>query len=285
MSCIVTAIIITKDEALHIARCIDSVKNHVSRIVVVDSGSQDKTENIVLNKGCEFYFHPWKGYANQINWAIEKVSKTSDWILRIDADEVINESQLKVKEYLSKLSSEINGLNVKRNVYFNKQLVKSGGVYNKKILRIIRSGFGQCDNKLMDEHLISEDLIIDSPFTFSDISLIDFKEFICKHIDYANLEVNSMFDKKKSELARYKYAKNTTLRSFLKEYIYYKFPPKLRPFLFYFYRLFLRGGIFDRTEGFYYHLFQGLMYRSFVEYIYFKKNNQNKKIHKKKNFL
>jgi len=276
MSCIVTAIIITKDEDRHIARCIDSVKKHVSRIVVVDSGSKDKTENIVLNKGCEFYFNPWKGYANQINWAIKKVSKTSDWILRIDADEIINESQLKVKEYLSKLSSEINGLNVKRNVYFSKELVKYGGVYNKKILRIIRSGFGKCDNKLMDEHLISEDLIIDSPFTFSDISLINFKEFICKHIDYANLEVSSMFDKKKAELTGYKYSKNTILRGFLKKYIYYKSPPKLRPFLFYFYILFLRGGIFDTTGAFYYHLFQGLMYKSFVEYIYYKKTQAKK---------
>ncbi len=273
MSCNVTAIIITKNESIHIARCIDSLKNHVSRIVVVDSGSQDETENIVLNKGCEFYFNEWTGYANQINWAIKKVSKTSDWILRIDADEVINNSQIKIKEYLSNLSTEINGLNVKRNVYFNKELVKSGGVYNKKILRVIRSGFGRCDDKKMDEHLICEDLIVDSPFTISDISLIDFKEFICKHVDYANLEVKSMLENKELELSVYKYAKNTSLRNFLKKYIYYKLPPKLRPFLFYFYRLFLRGGIFDSTEGFYYHLFQGLMYRSFVEYIYFKKTN------------
>lgn len=276
MSCIVTAIIITKDESLHIARCIDSVKKHVSRIVVVDSGSKDETENIVLNKGCEFYFNKWEGYASQINWAIKKVSKTSDWILRIDADEIINDSQFIIKEYLSELSSEINGLNVKRDVYFSKKLVKSGGVYNKKILRIIRSGFGKCDNKAMDEHLICEDLLINSPFTFSDISLIDFKEFICKHIDYANLEVINMLENKKIEVQGYKYAKNTILRSFLKKYIYYKLPPKLRPFLFYFYRLFLRGGIFDSTEGFYYHLFQGLIYRSFVEYIYFNKTKQNK---------
>ena len=277
MSCNVTAIIITKNESIHIARCIDSLKNHVSRIVVVDSGSQDETENIVLNKGCEFYFNEWTGYANQINWAIKKVSKTSDWILRIDADEVINNSQIKIKEYLSNLSTEINGLNVKRNVYFNKELVKSGGVYNKKILRVIRSGFGRCDDKKMDEHLICEDLIVDSPFTISDISLIDFKEFICKHVDYANLEVKSMLENKELELSVYKYAKNTSLRNFLKKYIYYKLPPKLRPFLFYFYRLFLRGGIFDSTEGFYYHLFQGLMYRSFVEYIYFKKNKQTER--------
>ena len=82
-----------------------------------------------------------------------------------------------------------------------------------------------------------------------------------------------MVENKKLKVQGYKYAKNTFLRSFLIKHIYYKLPPKIRPFLFYFYRLFLRGGIFDSTGGFYYHLFQGLMYRSFVEYIYFKKTN------------
>ena len=279
MSCIVTAIIITKNESKHIGRCIDSIKKHVSRIVVVDSGSTDATEKIVLEKGCEFFFNKWRGYSNQINWAINKVSESSDWILRIDADEIINESELKVTEYLSKLNNKINGLNVKRNVYFSKELVKSGDIYNKKILRIIRSGFGKCDNKIMDEHLISKDIIIDSPFTFSDISLIDFKEFVCKHIDYAYLEVNSIYDNTKIEGQVYKYAKGTRIRNFLKKYIFYKLPSKLRPFIFYFYRLFIKGGIFDSTGGFYYHLFQGLMYRSFVEYLYYKKT---KKINTKK---
>lgn len=276
MSCIVTAIILTKNESLHIGRCIDSIKKHVSKIVVVDSGSQDNTEKIVLEKGCEFCFNKWHGYANQVNWAINKVTSSSDWILRIDADEIINESQLNLKEYLEKLGDEVNGLNIRRNMYFGNEIIKSGGIYNQKILRIIRSGFGKCDNRIMDEHLISEELIIDSPFTFSDISLINFKEFICKHIDYANLEVISRFENLKDDNQRFKYAKNTFMRKFLKENIFYRLPSRLRPFLFYFYRLFIRGGIFDSTGAFYYHLFQGLMYRSFVEYIYYKKKRARK---------
>ena len=277
MSCIVTAIIITKNESIHIGRCIDSIKKHVSKIVVVDSGSEDKTKNIVLEKGGEFYFNKWEGYSNQVNWAIKKVSSSSDWILRIDADEIINESRITVKEYLTKLDTKINGLNIRRNIYFGNELVKSGGIYNQRILRIIRSGFGKCENKAMDEHLISEELIIDSPFIFSDISLMDFKEFICKHIDYANLEVISRFEKNMDHNKKFKYAKNTVLKKFLKKNIFYRLPSRLRPFLFYFYRLFIRGGIFDSKGAFYYHLFQGLMYRSFVEYLHHKQTTQKNK--------
>ena len=67
-----TAIIITKNESLHIARCIKFCFNHVDKIVVIDSGSSDDTKNITVNKGAEFYFNEWKGYANQVNWAINK---------------------------------------------------------------------------------------------------------------------------------------------------------------------------------------------------------------------
>ena len=277
MSCILTAIIITKNESRHIGRCIDSLKKHVSKIVVIDSGSEDQTENIVLDKGCEFYFNKWEGYANQVNWAINKVSSSSDWILRIDADEIINESQLTIKEYLAQLDPKINGINILRNIYFGNELVKSGGIHNQRILRIIRSGHGKCDNKIMDEHLISEEFIINSPYTFSDISLLNFKEFVCKHIDYANLEVISRLENNKKDNKkdneRYKYSKNTRIKKFLKKNIFYRLPSRLRPFLFYFYRLFIRGGIFDSKGAFYYHLFQGLMYRSFVEYIYHQKKS------------
>ena len=227
---------ITKNESIHIGRCIDSVKKHVSKIVVVDSGSEDETEKIVLEKGCEFYFNKWEGYSSQVNWAIKKVSNESDWILRIDADEIINDSEITIKDYLSKLNNNVNGLNIRRNIYFGQELVRFGDFYNKKILRIIRSGFGKCDNNLMDEHLISEEIIVDSPFSFSDISLKDFKEFICKHIDYANLEVATRFKNIENNSNRFKYSKNTRLRKFLKENIFYKLPAKLRPFLFYFYR-------------------------------------------------
>ena len=175
---------------------------------------------------------------------------------------------------MAHLDDDVNGLNITRNMYFGNELVKSGGIYNKKILRIIRSGFGKCDGNIMDEHLICDEKIIDSPFTFSDISLISFKEFIIKHIDYANLEVKSKIENITDENQIYNYAKDTVIRKFLKKNIFYRLPPKLRPFLFYFYRLFLRGGIFDNTGAFYYHLFQGLMYRSFVEYIYYKREKE-----------
>ena len=266
---ILTAIIITKNEEIHISRCISSIKKEVDKIVVVDSGSTDKTEEICRKMGVDFYFKKWEGYSNQINWAIKKVEKFSDWIIRIDADEIFEPHTLSIRQFLSNLSSSENGVNIKRNIYFNQSLVKYGGIYNRKILRIFRSGFGKCDNRNMDEHLIVKPKIVDSNFIFSDISLIEFKDFIIKHLNYANLESSSSFkDPNKEEFI---YNKSTSILKFLKSKFYLKVPRRLRPFLFFFYRMILRGGIFDNPDGFYFHLFQGLMYRSFVEYLRYKK--------------
>ena len=69
----ITAIIITKNEELHIERCISSINNEVDKIVVIDSGSNDNTQKICKNMGVDFYFNEWKGFSNQINWAINKV--------------------------------------------------------------------------------------------------------------------------------------------------------------------------------------------------------------------
>ena len=79
-------------------------------------------------------------------------------------------------------------MNIKRNIHFNQSLVRFGGIYNRKILRIFRSRFGKCDDRKMDEHLIVKPKIVDSNFIFSDVSLIEFKDFIIKHLNYADLE-------------------------------------------------------------------------------------------------
>tara|TARA_B100000212_G_scaffold288705_1_gene229812 strand:+ start:26288 stop:27118 length:831 start_codon:yes stop_codon:yes gene_type:complete len=273
----ITAIIITKDEELHIERCINSLKNSVDKIVVVDSGSKDNTKEICHKKGVDFFYHKWSGYSDQINWAIKKVESFSDWIFRLDADEILENHDISLKNFLNNLNESINGIYVKRNIYFNQKLVRSGDVYNKKILRIFRSGYGICDGRKMDEHIVVKDKVIDSKIVISDISLLEFNDFIIKHLNYASLEIESSnnYNLEKYKFDNHNYRKKSFKKIF-KNFLYYKIPSRLRPFMYYFYRMFLRGGIFDNTDGFYFHLFQVLMYRSFVEYLRYKKCTSKK---------
>jgi glycosyltransferase involved in cell wall biosynthesis len=84
-----TATIITYNEERNIARAMESLRC-CDEIVVVDSGSTDRTAEIASKLGASVIESPWGGYARQKNYAAECAS--NDWILSIDADEALSEA-------------------------------------------------------------------------------------------------------------------------------------------------------------------------------------------------
>ncbi|MEN6532278.1 MAG: glycosyltransferase family 2 protein [Bryobacteraceae bacterium] len=85
----ISATIITLNEEDNIARAIESLRC-CDEVVVVDSGSQDRTMEIARKLGARVVESPWRGYAGQKNFAAEKASH--DWILSIDGDEALSEA-------------------------------------------------------------------------------------------------------------------------------------------------------------------------------------------------
>jgi glycosyltransferase involved in cell wall biosynthesis len=84
----ITATIVTFNEERNIARAIESLRC-ADEVVVVDSGSNDKTREIAARLGARVIEEPWRGYAAQKNFAAGCAS--FDWILSIDADEALSE--------------------------------------------------------------------------------------------------------------------------------------------------------------------------------------------------
>jgi len=99
---ILSVVLITHNEEANIGRTLASVQSLVAEgkgeIIVVDSGSTDRTVEIAKSLGAQVFIEKWKGYAAQKNSAIEKA--TGDWILSLDADEELERS----------LASQISGL-------------------------------------------------------------------------------------------------------------------------------------------------------------------------------
>ena len=84
-----SAVIITYNEERNIRPCLESLKGVVDEVIVVDSFSTDRTEAICKELGATFISHAWPGYGAQKNYGNELAS--SQWILSIDADEVLSE--------------------------------------------------------------------------------------------------------------------------------------------------------------------------------------------------
>jgi glycosyltransferase involved in cell wall biosynthesis len=83
----VTIVILTKNEEMTLARCLEAIPpDHT--VIVLDSGSTDKTLEVAKQYGCITHHNDWEGYAQQRNYALEKCGINTPWVLFIDADEV-----------------------------------------------------------------------------------------------------------------------------------------------------------------------------------------------------
>ena len=92
---------ITKNEEKNLSRCLDSIKDIVDEIIIVDTGSTDKTVEIAKSYGAHIYHYDWNNdFSKARNVSLQKATK--DWILVLDADEVLPyEEGLKLKNIIT----------------------------------------------------------------------------------------------------------------------------------------------------------------------------------------
>ena len=100
----VTAIILTYNEEQHIQRCIESAFRVAKDVFVIDCFSTDKTVMIAQKMGAIVLQNKWPGFAKQINWALDNAPIKTKWVLRLDADEYLEDDL--VEEIKAKLPNE-----------------------------------------------------------------------------------------------------------------------------------------------------------------------------------
>ena len=160
-------VLITHNEEHNLPRTLVSVSELVKQtsgeIIVLDSGSTDRTVEVAKSLGAKVFLEEWKGYAAQKNSAIDKASR--DWILSLDADEEVDaelahqiqavlngdwtqvagdgqnaESQTEVARGKR---PEVHGFWMARRNYFLGRWIRHGGFYPDRKLRLFRRGYGE----------------------------------------------------------------------------------------------------------------------------------------------
>lgn len=285
-----TVVILTKNEEYNLRKCIESFKGMVKRFVIVDSYSTDGTESLCeeLSKkvNLDFYENKFIDHATQMNWALKNTDITTKWTMRIDADEEITAELVKeIEEKLPSLENRINGVILKRRVYFMGRWIKHGGKYPELLLRIFRTGFGVCEQKIMDEHMI----ITEGETTTFKCDMIDnnnkdLEWWTNKHNWYSNKEVadyqgNIMEENNLGDMVSEKLNGNQVERKrFVKNNGYYKLPLFLRAHIYFIYRYYFRFGFLDGKEGKIYHFLQAYWYRFLVDAKIYECNKFDKKM-------
>lgn len=241
-----TVIILTRDEERHIARAIHSVVSFANKVLVVDSGSTDNTVQIAQELGAIVLENSWTNHATQLNWAITQVPEGTDWIMRLDADEVVQpELQREIANDLPKLGPEISGVYVSRRMTFLRRPIRHGGLFPAHILRLFRAGRGRCEMRWMDEHII-----VDGATARFSGELIDDNQntltwWTSKHNSYASREVVDILNLEHGFMAHDTIAslrdgQQAGLKRWVKEKVYARLPGGLRAFIYFLYRYILR---------------------------------------------
>lgn len=268
----IAVVILTFNEEQHIRRALDSVKAFASEVIIIDSHSTDRTVEISKDAGASIYQHRFVNQAKQFQWGLDTIEIQSDWILKLDADEVIEEDLAnRIKEELPGLDEDVVGINLKRKHIFLGRWIKYGGRYPVTMLRLWRNGFGRVEDRWMDEHVvISGGKTITFDGGFSDWNLNDITFFINKHNSYATREaiqrLGQQYGLLKSDEGMSKEgASNSVARKRkLKDNFYNKLPFWVGPLFYFIYRYFFQLGFLDGREGLIYHFLQGFWYRFLI---------------------
>ncbi len=139
--------IITKNEEKNIGRCLESVK-WADEIVIVDSGSTDKTLKICRKYNCKIIESEWLGFGKTKKFAVD--SATNNWILSIDADEEVTpDLKKKILEILD--NPKFNGYKIKRKSFYINKWINHCGWNKEYKLRLFNKQFGNFNEQMVHE--------------------------------------------------------------------------------------------------------------------------------------
>lgn len=268
----VAVVILTFNEAEHIARAIRSVRLFASSIYVVDSGSTDGTAELARESGAQVVSHGFVNQARQFQWALDHLPIAEDWVLRLDADEII-ETDLaeRIGRELPSLPPEVTGVTFDRKHIFMGSWIRHGGRYPLTMLRLFRRHRGRIEQRWMDEHIVVETgRVVHFAGGFADHNLRDLTAFTDKHNRYATREAADVLLHKfglrpEDRAVQHRgTSRQAQVTRWIKERFYNRLPSAVSATAYFLLRYVGQGGFLDGREGLIYHFLQGYWYRFLV---------------------
>ncbi len=270
-----TVVILTYNEAVNIKQALDNVVQWAQDVFVLDSGSNDGTLDIIKSyPEVQLFYRKFDNYAAQRNHAIQSLPYTTDWMLFLDADEYLMDPlKQEIKSTLA-AGTEYDGFYLKRRFYFMGKWIKYGGYYPTWVLRLFKHKKANCEREI-NEHIHVDGKIGKLKADFVDHNHKGFTFWIDKHNKYSTFEANQ-FDKTHAGIANF-WGNSTERKQWIRQNIWNRFmPPLIRPFLYFFYRYFIKLGFLDGKVGFIYHFMHGLVYRMMIDIKYVEQKYKRK---------
>lgn len=267
----VTAIIMTFNETRNLRACLESVKDYIDDIIIVDSFSTDDTEQIAKEYTNKFYQNKWINYSKQYLWGIANTDIKNEWVIRLDADERWTEKGFEELKTIIE-ENKADGIYVKMKIFFMGRFIKHGAFYPNYFLRVYKKSKGAMEDRWMDEHIKVNGIVVHSNIDVIE-SNYDRQENISlwtnKHNGYSTREAVEFLIAKHNihsidTVANF-WGNKTERKRWLKENLYFKVPLFLRPLMYFVYRYIFKLGFLDGKEGFIFHTLHAFWYRFLVD--------------------
>lgn len=246
----VSVLILTWNEERNISTCLASLTG-IDDVVVIDSGSTDRTCALAAKYGARVLTRPFDNFANQRNFGLDEGALRHEWVLHLDADEVVT------PKFLSALATMqpdkgIRGYRVPSKTILNGKWLRYSGMYPTYQVRI-----GRRDEMRFRQvgHGQREDLPPDQVGTFAEPYLhYNFSHglthWLRKHASYAENEANEFFkDRKESLKLSALVSTDPTERRRASKRLVNRLPVILRPVLRFLHAYVLRRGFLEGNAG------------------------------------
>jgi len=177
----VSVAIITLNEEAHILDCLKSVEG-VQEIVLVDSGSTDRTVDIAKERGARVISHEFTGYGQQKQFALEQCSM--DWVLMLDADERLTPAGLDEVRGLFSSDPEASAYSFRRKGYIGDRWIWSCGWWPDRVIRLINRKRCHMEGSIHERVKVDGD-IIDLAGIIEHYSFMDYSDMIARMNTYS----------------------------------------------------------------------------------------------------
>lgn len=266
----VSVVITTYQEEANIEACLRSVAGWAEQIVVVDSGSTDRTLDICSGYTDEIVAHDYVDHASQWAWALRNTSLRNAWLLALDADNIVTaELRAQIDEVVAEAPNEFAGYYVRHTHYFRNRPVRG---LKAKWLRLVRHERARVDeSELVDVRFVVDGRIgsLSGAIVESNQKELSIDFWIDKHTKFAQRMAAEEVLRRSGRLPRSVAPKlvgaGPEQRMLWLKERWYAMPLYVRPFIYFVYRFFLRLGFLDGMNGLVYHVLQAFWFRLLVD--------------------
>ena len=262
----VSVIVPVRNEARNLPRCLESLAGF-GEVYVIDSQSTDDTVSIAQSRGAKVVqFHYEGGWPKKRQWAMDTLPLAYDWILLLDADEVLTPELVEeIRRVLQ--NSGVNGYSIRLQMHFLGRVLRHCDASFWK-LSLFRKGRGRFECRLkgqdasMADIEIHEHVVVDGPTAELRNALVhhnvdSLSRYILKHNEYSNWEARVLLRSEgdSEEVSADLFGTQAQRRRWLKRNLY-RLPGS--PVLLFLYRYFVRLGFLDGVPGLIYCTFQAV---------------------------